>query len=137
MQDEIVASLASQLDVELITNEARRAERTPNPDRPLTGCRFERFEGPLRLGGAPCPAPSPRRPPLAGEAVTEGLSREVEIDPRHAALLLIDVQNYTANRDGGVYRGLVPREIDKRYGYFFATLRESAIPNMQRLQKKE
>jgi class 3 adenylate cyclase len=24
------------------------------------------------------------------------LSREVEIDPRHAALLLIDVQNYTA-----------------------------------------
>jgi TolB-like protein/class 3 adenylate cyclase/cytochrome c-type biogenesis protein CcmH/NrfG len=32
MQDEIVASLASQLGVELITNEARRAERTPNPD---------------------------------------------------------------------------------------------------------
>jgi TolB-like protein len=32
MQDEIVASLASQLNVELITNEARRAERTPNPD---------------------------------------------------------------------------------------------------------
>ena len=32
MQDEIVASLASQLDVELMTNEARRAERTPNPD---------------------------------------------------------------------------------------------------------
>ena len=32
LQDEIVASLASQLDVELMTNEARRAERTPNPD---------------------------------------------------------------------------------------------------------
>ena len=32
MQDEIVASLASQLDVELIANEARRAKRTPNPD---------------------------------------------------------------------------------------------------------
>ena len=32
MQDEIVASLASQLGVELITNEARRAERTPAPD---------------------------------------------------------------------------------------------------------
>ena len=32
MQDEIVASLASQLDVELIANEARRAERTPNPE---------------------------------------------------------------------------------------------------------
>ena len=32
MQDEIVASLASQLGAELITNEARRAERTPNPE---------------------------------------------------------------------------------------------------------
>ena len=32
MQDEIVASLASQLNVELIANEARRAERTPNPN---------------------------------------------------------------------------------------------------------
>ena len=32
MQDDIVASLASQLGVELITNEARRAERAPTPD---------------------------------------------------------------------------------------------------------
>ena len=32
LQDEIVASLASQLGAELITNEARRAEQTPNPD---------------------------------------------------------------------------------------------------------
>jgi TolB-like protein/class 3 adenylate cyclase len=32
MQDEIVASLASQLGVELITHEARRAERAPAPD---------------------------------------------------------------------------------------------------------
>ena len=32
MQDDIVASLASQLGAELITNEARRAERTPTPD---------------------------------------------------------------------------------------------------------
>ena len=32
MQDDIVASLASQLGAELITNEARRAERTPNPN---------------------------------------------------------------------------------------------------------
>ena len=32
MQDEIVASLASQLGVELITDEARRAERTPLPN---------------------------------------------------------------------------------------------------------
>ena len=32
LQDEIVASLASQLGAELIINEARRAERTPNPN---------------------------------------------------------------------------------------------------------
>jgi adenylate cyclase len=32
MQDDIVASLASRLGAELIPNEARRAERTPNPD---------------------------------------------------------------------------------------------------------
>ena len=32
MQDDIVASLASQLGAELITDEARRAERTPNPN---------------------------------------------------------------------------------------------------------
>jgi adenylate cyclase len=32
LQDEIVASLASRLGAELITDEARHAERTPNPD---------------------------------------------------------------------------------------------------------
>ena len=32
IQDEIVASLASRLGAELMANEARRAERTPNPD---------------------------------------------------------------------------------------------------------
>jgi adenylate cyclase len=32
LQDDIVASLASQLGAELITNEARRAERAPTPD---------------------------------------------------------------------------------------------------------
>jgi TolB-like protein/class 3 adenylate cyclase/Flp pilus assembly protein TadD len=32
MQDDIVANLASQLGVELMRSEARRAERTPNPD---------------------------------------------------------------------------------------------------------
>src|ERR1700733_13357302 len=32
MQDEIVASLASQLGAQLVTNEARRAERAPAPD---------------------------------------------------------------------------------------------------------
>jgi ureidoacrylate peracid hydrolase len=63
-----------------------------------------------------------------------GLSREVEIDPQHAALLFIDVQNYTARRDGETYEGLRDREIEARYGYFLATMRDTAVPNMQRLQ---
>ena len=66
--------------------------------------------------------------------MSAGLSREVEIDPKHAALLFIDVQNYTARRAGGSYKGLSEREIDERFASFFAAMRDSAIPNMQRLQ---
>jgi ureidoacrylate peracid hydrolase len=62
------------------------------------------------------------------------LSRDVEIDPAHAALLIIDMQNYTARRDGGEYRGLTAEACEARFGHFFRTLRETAIPNLQRLQ---
>ena len=61
-------------------------------------------------------------------------SREVEIDPRRAALLFIDLQNYTARRDGGEYAGLAEREVEERFGFFFRTMAETAVPNMQRLQ---
>ena len=44
--------------------------------------------------------------------MTAVLSREIEIDPRHVALLIIDVQNYTARRDGGEYRELSDSEIE-------------------------
>ena len=66
--------------------------------------------------------------------MTQTLSREVEIDPRHAALLIIDVQNYTARPDGGEYRGLTGQEIEERFGFFFRTFEEAALPNLQRLQ---
>jgi len=62
------------------------------------------------------------------------LSREIEIDPAHAALLFIDVQNYSARPDGGEYKTMQPGERDARYGFFFETMRRTAIPNMQRLQ---
>ena len=62
------------------------------------------------------------------------LSREVEIDPAHAALLFIDVQNYCAAADGGEYAQLDPAAREERYGWFFATMRDVAVPNMQRLQ---
>jgi ureidoacrylate peracid hydrolase len=66
--------------------------------------------------------------------VADAPSREVEIDPRHAALLIVDVQNYTARRDGGEYRGFSPREIEERFGFFLRTMEETTLPNLRRLQ---
>jgi ureidoacrylate peracid hydrolase len=62
------------------------------------------------------------------------LSREVEIDPRHAALLFVDVQNYTARPDGGEYAHLDAAARAATYGYFFDTLDRVALPNMRALQ---
>jgi ureidoacrylate peracid hydrolase len=61
------------------------------------------------------------------------LSREVPIDPAHAALLFVDVQNYNARPDGGEYAKMNATERDERYGYFFRVMQETALPNMQRL----
>ncbi len=65
---------------------------------------------------------------------TAGLSRDVPIDPAHAALLFVDVQNYACRPDGGEYAGLSQTDLDARYGYFFRTLRDIAVPNMRKLQ---
>ncbi len=67
-------------------------------------------------------------------ALAAPLSRDVPLVPGRAALLFIDVQNYNCSPDGGEYHGLSPAEMDARFGEFFATLREVAIPNWQRLQ---
>jgi ureidoacrylate peracid hydrolase len=50
------------------------------------------------------------------------LSREVPIDPAHAALLIIDVQNYCAGPESG------------KTGYFRRSLRDAVLPNIRRLQ---
>jgi ureidoacrylate peracid hydrolase len=63
------------------------------------------------------------------------LSREVEIEPAHTALLLVDVQNYNCTWEGGEYAHLEPAEKEQRYGYFFRTLRNIALPNMVALQQ--
>jgi ureidoacrylate peracid hydrolase len=62
------------------------------------------------------------------------LSREVPIERAYAALLFVDVQNYNARPDGGEYAALTEAERDARYGWFFQSMRETALPNMQRLQ---
>ena len=62
------------------------------------------------------------------------LSREVEIDPDHAALLFVDVQNYNCRTDGGEYANMGDAERHDRFGWFFQTLEATALPNMQHLQ---
>jgi ureidoacrylate peracid hydrolase len=67
--------------------------------------------------------------------MSNALSREVEIEPAHAALLFVDIQNYNCLPTGGEYAQLDAATRDERYGYFFRTLRDSALPNMVRLQQ--
>ena len=58
------------------------------------------------------------------------LSREVPIDLAHAALLIVDVQNYCAHIDGAGSRKL---DAPQR-GHLFRSLRETVLPNLQLLQ---
>ena len=60
--------------------------------------------------------------------------REVPVEPGRTALLFVDVQNYTANPAADYYARLEPAEREARYGWFFGTMRQTAVPNMQRLQ---
>ena len=67
--------------------------------------------------------------------MTQPLSREIEIEPVHTAILFVDVQNYNCLEDGGEYVHLSTAEKNERYGYFFRTLKQSALPNMVLLQQ--
>ena len=68
------------------------------------------------MGGAVCAAAAGGRCATAGVMSNAGLGREVPIDPAHAALLFVDVQNYTARPDGGEYASLTDAEREARYG---------------------
>lgn len=61
-------------------------------------------------------------------------SRDIPVEPAHTALLFVDVQNYNCTWSGGEYAHLDPAEREQRFGYFFASLRDRALPNMVRLQ---
>lgn len=65
------------------------------------------------------------------------LSREIPLVPKRSALLFVDVQNYNARPDGGVYKkqGLSAVAAETKYAYFFNRLKEAVIPNMQRIQR--
>jgi ureidoacrylate peracid hydrolase len=67
--------------------------------------------------------------------MNQPLSREVEIEPAHTVLLVVDVQNYNCTWDGGEYAELSAAEREQRYGFFFQTLRETALPNIVSLRQ--
>ena len=62
------------------------------------------------------------------------LTRDVPIQPGQAALLFIDVQNFSAHRDGGEFKGESAASFKEKFGWFFGQLESSVIPNMQALQ---
>ncbi len=61
-------------------------------------------------------------------------TREVPLIPRRAALLFIDVQNFSAHRKGGEFAGLSEGEFEEKYGWYLEQVRRRALPNMVRLQ---
>jgi len=61
-------------------------------------------------------------------------TREVPLVPNRAALLFIDVQNFSAHRKGGEFSGLSDSEFETTYGWYFDQFRHHALPNMVRLQ---
>lgn len=65
--------------------------------------------------------------------MTQSLSRDLPIDRAHAALLLIDLQDYSLDPKGGAYRDLNDGERDVRYAYFFDRIRGAILPNVAAL----
>jgi len=62
------------------------------------------------------------------------LTRNIPLTPSQSALLFVDVQNFSAHRQGAEFKDLSADEFQEKYGWFFEQLDDSAIPNMQRLQ---
>jgi ureidoacrylate peracid hydrolase len=60
------------------------------------------------------------------------LSRDIPIDPDHAALLVIDVQNHSVDPAGGSFAGLSEAE-RQSWGYFLERVNMTALPNLARL----
>src|SRR5690606_21027595 len=65
------------------------------------------------------------------------LSRDVPVELGKTALLLIDVQNFSARPDGGEHKaqGLTPERAYEKHRYFFDTVRNVALPNIRALQQ--
>lgn len=62
------------------------------------------------------------------------LTRDLPLVPQESALLFVDVQNFSANRQGAEFKDLPDAEFMEKFGWFFKTLNSRVIPNMQRIQ---
>jgi len=62
------------------------------------------------------------------------LTRNIPLALSQSALLFVDVQNFSAHRQGAEFKDLSADEFQEKYGWFFEQLDDSVIPNMQRLQ---
>ena len=61
------------------------------------------------------------------------LSRDVPLIPENSALLFVDVQNFSASRQGAEFKDLPDAEFTEKYGWYFDMLNVTVIPNMQRI----
>lgn len=61
-------------------------------------------------------------------------TRNLPLIADHSALLFIDVQNFSAHRQGAEFKDLPESEVAGTYGYYFSRLSSLVIPNMKRLQ---
>ena len=66
--------------------------------------------------------------------MTDALTREVPLVPEQSALLFIDVQNFSAHRDGGEFRQLSKESREAEFATYFDHLENELIPKLQRLQ---
>jgi len=62
------------------------------------------------------------------------LSREVPLQKHQSGMLIIDVQNACARRDGSDFRHLSPADLEAQEGYYFGRIEDTVVPNIQRLQ---
>lgn len=62
------------------------------------------------------------------------LTRDIPLVPETSALLFVDVQNFSADRQGAEFKNLPDAEFAEKYGWFFEALNARVIPNMQRIQ---
>jgi ureidoacrylate peracid hydrolase len=61
-------------------------------------------------------------------------TRDVPIVPDRAALLFIDVQNFSCHIDGAEWATMTPQELREKRDPFLAQMRAEVFPRMRRLQ---